>query len=851
LSRKNYGLVDSIESLRAFRDKLLSDGVPFGFDIETGYLGPPKDKASIHVETAIVVGFSFSNGLDWARYAPLAHDLGPNLDNLEAARILWPLLQSGLGVAHNAKFELRHLARFFRDLLSDDPEFGQAVRRARGYFPVRSDTQIESYIKAEFRSFGLKPMTEALFGHKMIELWELFEGLAVSKRKQIRFNILELTPKVVDYACEDALWCLAIHAKYYPLVKDLLLYKTEMALVCDPCPHTGLVAGAVPSMEDYGVLYDWELMRSGARISHEFLARMGVEIQADLSEMVGEPVAINLGSPQQISSILYEKLGMKTSRYTRGSKDTTEKKMSTDAIALEGLSKKYPVVKRILEWKELRKLCTTYLEKYEREYGFAADGKTHPEHLQCAVITGRFAVAGPPYQQSPKKYHYDLNEARVVHAAHAEAHGPQCSCPEFPPPPGTCFVFNFRNLIRAPAGCYLLGYDLSQAELRAVAGEAQEHALLSAFERGEDVHVKTASLMLGVPVDQITPAQRDVGKTLNFAIVYGMQPSGLADRLAISKTEAEALFDAYFAAYPAIAVWAERQQALGKAQGFVTSRFGRRLPIWEFQSEDAWTYSKGERGCVNYPIQGAATGDFMKIAMVRALRAIRKAGLQDQVHLIMNMHDALEFVVDRSLQPQDVISVLEPAVVFSVQGWPPMRADWHVGIRWGSVKEITISPSGELVVGGKSVAPAPVKAPQIDGEPSSDESGGDDLPPVDSAALKAAVVQLQPPLPPSPAEPDEPPPVVEVTGPARSVIVELLEMPEEGPYRRFLELVGANPGPNTVTLRTPEGDLVLDWITTALTPGDSPVVSLLFGGASVIYPPESVDAQALMAGITL
>src|SRR3954463_2474962 len=161
MSLRNYGSVTSIEELSELIQKV--SGNVFGYDIETGYHGPDREKGSVHPETAFVVGISFTDSTDWARYVPLGHDEGENLDNVEVARLFWPLLNTGLGVAHNAGFELRHLSKWFRTHLWDDPEFGEAVRDAYGYFPIFSDTLVEAYLAADFQRFGLKPLTMLMF----------------------------------------------------------------------------------------------------------------------------------------------------------------------------------------------------------------------------------------------------------------------------------------------------------------------------------------------------------------------------------------------------------------------------------------------------------------------------------------------------------------------------------------------------------------------------------------------------------------------------------------------------------------------------------------------------------------
>lgn len=775
VSLRNYAAISSLDELRERFDSI--HGTVFGFDIETGYLGPDKEKASVHPETAILVGFSFTNSTNWARYVPLAHDAGDNLpayEHQQVALLLWNLLNTGLGVAHNAAFELRHLAKWFREHLSDHPVVGEAVRRTAGYYPVRSDTQVEAYLQAEFQRFGLKALTKSIFDHTMIELYELFDELPVNKRKYLRFNTLEITPRVIAYACEDSLWCLAIHQRYYPLVKDRLLYTVEMAIV-ETC---------LPSMEDYGIAYDWAMMRRVANELRLFRDRFNAEIMAELSERTGETIAINLGSAKQVSEVLFDKLGYRTSVYTDKTRDLPfdQRKMSTGDIALTKLAQQHQVVKMILQWRNQTKLLGTYLDKYENVYNYADDGRVHASHLSAFVITGRFAVSDPNYQQSPKKYHFDLAEAREAHARGEE------------PPPGSCFKFNFRDVIIAPEDHYIFGFDLSQAELRAIAGEAQEWALLKAFELGEDVHRLTASLMLGVPLDEVTEDQRSIGKTMNFALLYGMGVKSLADRLGLPIEEAQSLMDKYFAGYPNIATWSAKQVRHGKEHGYVTTRFGRKLPIWEYQSDKDYIRQKGDRACVNYPIQGAATGDYMKIAMVRAQAFIRSEGYADRIHMVMNVHDALEFYVHRSVPPKDAIAILKDAVIFGVPGWPTMKADWHIARRWGSPTDIEIGPDGDIVT-----------------------------------------------------ERDEPSAPIES---GRTVVVVLAQNPVPSEWAEFENFLSEIPGQNPIKINTPDGEVELR-SKAALTPAHVAQVSRIFGLAEVTWETDDADVSQLAAGLTL
>ena len=530
----SYGLITSCEEVEQLCAKLVADGKPFGFDIETSYDGEPREHAQLHPEENFVCGLSFTNDLTWARYAPLRHDFGANLDNKRCAVAFWGVVQTGLGVPHNAKFERRCLSRWFMEHLADHPLLGAAVRAVKGYFPVRSDTLLESFVEARNKSHGLKDITWVNFHHKMKELFDLFPKRLTKKgdpRKMtkweqatIRFSELDQTsPEVIAYACEDSLWALAHHLGRYEEVKDRFIYQLEMAVLPITC-----------KMEDVGVQYDWNFMREGAQRASAFADKLAIVINHQLTELVRQKdpdhpqLMLNLGSYVQISDVLYNKLGLTTRRKTEAGRN------STDDVALAGLAKAYPVIQKILDWRSLVKLKGTYLEVYEARFSYAPDGRAHPSWIQHGVPAGRYAAAEPPVQQTPKKYHY------VLTAAELTAAGMQAE-------QDLVFDFNFRDAIVAPDGWWLLDFDYKNMELRVLAGEAQEPVLIEAFSRGIDVHKVTASLMTGKPIDQLTDDDRqERGKTMNFALSYQMGVDGLAQRLGISKPEAQALFDQFF-----------------------------------------------------------------------------------------------------------------------------------------------------------------------------------------------------------------------------------------------------------------------------------------------------------------
>jgi hypothetical protein len=425
----------------------------------------------------------------------------------------------------------------------------------------------------------------------------------------------------------------------------------------------------------------------------------------------------------------------------------------------------------------------------------------HPSLNQSYVRTARFSSANPNQQNQPSvnlkdddgktplSYYYKLND-------------------------GTSFKLNFRDAVIAPEDFYILGFDLSQAEYRAAAGLAGETALIEAFETGEDVHTKVAMMMFKLPKDGVTKEYRSKAKTIGFGLLFGMTASALAKRLNCSIEEAEELFAQYFAAFPKLKRWTEKQVEFGYEHGWVQTIFGRKIPIWELQDSRRWIREGGERACYNYPVQGGATGDYVRIAMVRARKAIKAMGWDDKVRLFMNVHDALEYYVHRSLNPADVIKVLQPAVIFPVPGWPMMKADWHIGKRWGSVKELQVSADGTIQVdGGPEVAPSP---------------GTDTYLHLESEDVSVSeVVEEQAPI-----SRDRYLPTLQPES-ETAIIVAINHMPTELQYSNFVKLLQKLSGARKVLLQTPEGDIEMDQTTRLDPEKHRDIVSLALGGAKV------------------
>lgn len=802
----NYGVVVAWDEALQIAAKLTADLVPFGFDIETGYDGETREDAQLHPEENFIAGISFANDLTWGRYFPLRHDSGVNLDNYRVAELIWPLFwltdSEGLplGVAHGAIFELRCMARWFVQHLSDHPVYGEQVRATDGYFPVRSDTMVESYVEAKNPGHGLKFITELTFGHKMTEIMELFpDNLTKSERDSIRFSVLDQhDPKVYSYACEDSVWCLAHHRKRFPVLRAHPIYVLEMSLLTE----------VLCDMADTGVFYDWNLMRDASRKAHEFLPLYESEVRSSFEDLTGQPCTINFRSPPQLARLLYEDLGLPVIKRTKNKKPSTNAKE-----VLVNFVNDNEAVAKFVKWKGLQTLCSSYLDTYEKKFSYAPDGMTHPDFLQHGSVTGRGAHASPNYAQTSKqKYKLETRD-------------------------GAKFEFQLRKAVAAPPGWYILGFDYSMMELRVIAGEAGEEGLLSAFRAGIDVHKKTAVMFTGKAWEDITKDDRQVGKTGNFSLGYGQTAGALAERLGCSQERAEELYTIYHSSYPRLNKKRMEVIAQARRDGFIITKFGRKVPLPEIFSSDRRLRDEAERTAGNAFVQGPGTGDYPKIAMVRAKRALKAAGLDKVVRLAMNIHDALEFYVRKDVKPGQVIRVLQDAVVFPVPGWPPIVADWHMGLNWADLAELEVLPDGSVRVKKEEPKPAAKEAPvaQHHSPPPVSVPVG-----TDGAAVRPDLVVTGP----GPVAPVH-------VGPARTVVIETgNDMPPAAGVKSLAGLARLMTGPNTVILRTPKGDVSLP-ATSGITPDNEPEISIMLGGAVVRYDESSVDMAALGAGLSL
>lgn len=662
---KDYAAITSVEQLSRLADRMLEEGKPIGFDTETGYHGSDFARRSLDHDSPhqFCVGFSFTNDAGWARYVPLAHDLGENIDGGPAAawEAVAPMLTKGHIVSFHKKFEQAVVDKAAGIKLGaegrvDDPMLGAYV--------------LGEYYNKSWRTIvGLKELVGELYNHQMMRIQQLWPDLPANKEKFMRFNSLENTPEVTAYACEDALFMI-------PLEKDICIPAQQQNPFMYTLEH--LISSMMYEVERYGVTVDWDAITESYAHVQTFLPNMEQYVKEGLGELAGRDLTdLNLNSAPQKKKLLFHDIGFTTTAYTgkgqdKGAEMEDWERMSTSKDSLEGLSKEYPAVRSLLEYGEVQNLSRR-LKKWLAEYTHAHDKKVHASYNQVTVPSGRFAANEPAIQQLPS-----FPQEWILGDEKEGENGDKY------------LKVWFRNFIVAAPDHYLLTFDFSQAELRILAGASQEPTLLQAFETGHDVHTATAAMMFHVDPDTIDKELRKRGKTINFAILYGQGPKALGEQIGVDFNEAKQLYKQYFSALSGVNTWYNAAKRKGFENGYTKTIFGRKVPIWELLAEVPAIRAKGERVIINSEIQGGVA-DYVKFVMLQAKKALDKEGLWNNgVMMTMNQHDALTFEVHNSIDPNRVREILQPVIVLdnskykALQGYPEFVADWEIGQKWGS-----------------------------------------------------------------------------------------------------------------------------------------------------------------------
>jgi len=428
-----------------------------------------------------------------------------------------------------------------------------------------------------------------------------YEDVAGKGSKQIPFNHVAIE-QAAPYAAEDVDITLQLHQNFWPELqrneKLQHVYETiEIPLI-----------SVLSHVERNGVVVNAEML---TQQSHELASRMS-EIEQEAHDLAKQ--TFNIGSPKQIQKLLYEDMQLPVLAKTpKGQPSTAES-------VLQELARDYDLPRLILDYRSLNKLKTTYTDKLPGQIS-SVTGRVHTSYHQAVAATGRLSSSDPNLQNIPIR----TEEGRRI-----------------------------RQAFISPSNCVLLAADYSQIELRIMAHLSKDKGLLEAFNNNEDIHKKTASEVFAIKPDEVSKEQRRAAKAINFGLIYGMSPFGLAKQLGIRRNEAKEYVDRYFEHYPDVKNYMEKTREQAREQGYVETVFGRRLYLPEINARNAARRQYAERTAINAPMQGTAA-DIIKRAMIDIEVWLNKE--HPDVKLIMQVHDELVFEV-----PEGKMETLEPKI---------------------------------------------------------------------------------------------------------------------------------------------------------------------------------------------
>jgi DNA polymerase-1 len=492
--------------------------------------------------------------------------------------------------------------------------------------PVTCDTMVAEWlINPGSRNLGLKSLAWTRLGAEMTPIEELIG----SGKKQITMDRVPVE-KAAPYACADVDMTLRLADQLQPELREKALWELFSEIEMPLVP-------VIVDMQRAGVKLDVDYL---AEMSRDLGHRLG-KLQEEIEGYVGH--AININSTQQLSVALFDEMGLALPWMRRGKSGY----YSTAADVLEKIRDKHPVVELILEHRQLSKLKGTYVDALPALV-HPRTGRVHTSFNQAGSVTGRFSSSNPNLQNIPVR---------------------------------TELGREIRRAFVAEEGWLLLAADYSQVELRILAHISGDPSMLAAFARGEDIHASTASAIYGVPLAEVTRAQRRVAKMTNFAISYGVTGYGLSERTELTPEEAEVFIQTYFKTYPRIKEYIERTRAQAREQGYVETLLGRRRYFPELGTRARVHHNVREqayRMAINAPIQGTAA-DILKVAMNHLWRDLQARGLQSR--MILQVHDELVLEV-----PEGELDQVTPLVIKTMEGAydldAPLKVDAKVGHDW-------------------------------------------------------------------------------------------------------------------------------------------------------------------------
>ena len=613
-----YELVQSAEALERWIADAMGDGI-VAVDTET---------TSLNAMRAELVGVSLALAGAGACYIPLGHAA-------PAAQGALDLGDGGTGDKGGGKklkqIALKTALKALKRLLESPSvlkvghnikyDMKVLARHGIAVAPI-DDTMVLSYV-----------LEGGLHGHSLDELAELhlahdtikFKDVAGSGKAQVTFDQVPLEA-ALDYAAEDA----DVTGRLYRLLKPRL--ATEHMVTVYETLERPLIP-VLEAMEHTGIRVDAGALEA---LSADFTTRLA-GLEGEIHGLVGRQ--FNVGSPKQLGEVLFDEMGLE------GGKKGKTGAYVTDADVLDDLAAQgHDLPARVLEWRQLAKLKSTYTDALVQEIN-PDTGRVHTSYAQAVAATGRLSSSDPNLQNIPVR----TEEGRKI-----------------------------RRAFVPDKGWRLLSADYSQIELRLLAHVAGIEVLEDAFRDGLDIHAMTASQVFGVPVEGMDPMVRRQAKAINFGIIYGISAFGLARQLGISRSEAGKYIEAYFERYPGIRDYMERTKTEARAQGFVTTPFGRKCHVRGINEKNPARRNFAERAAINAPLQGGAA-DIIKRAMVRLPGALQAAGLE--ARMLLQVHDELIFEVPKA-ETEDTRALVKGVMEAAAHLRVPLVVDTGLGDNW-------------------------------------------------------------------------------------------------------------------------------------------------------------------------
>jgi len=592
----DYHIAQTAEERKVLIQELEKSG-EFAFDTETTGLDPIS---------AELVGLSFAISPRKAWWVPVPSDQNLAKEVVkEFANVFGT--ETIAKVGQNIKFDMQVLLSYGIDI--------------KGHL---YDTMLAHYLLEPDSRHNLDYLSEIYLSYKPISIEELI-GKKGSKQGSMR-NV-EAT-LITRYACEDADLALQLKHILFSKLEEQGLTNLYFALEAP-------LVEVLTYMERNGVSLDTKSLKDYGEILSAHL----VELESEIRQMAGVP-DLNISSPKQLGEVLFEKL-----KISSDAKLTKTKQYSTNEEELQKYIDAHPIVPKILEFRGIKKLLSTYIETLPTLVN-PKTGKIHTSFNQAVASTGRLSSNNPNLQNIPIR---DENGREIRKA-----------------------------FIPSPGDYLLLSADYSQIELRLMAHMSADPAMLEAFEKGQDIHAATAAKIFRIPLNEVTADQRRKAKTANFGMIYGISAFGLSQRLGISRTEAKELIDGYFTTYKGVKEYMEKCVSQARERGWVETIFGRKRYLPDINSNNQVVRGLAERNAINAPIQGSAA-DIIKMAMIRIHDEFKSGKLKSK--MIIQVHDELVFDVYRP-ELDEVKAIVKKCMEGAAALSVPLVVEIGTGSNW-------------------------------------------------------------------------------------------------------------------------------------------------------------------------